>query len=88
MADPNEVRLAVMGIGDRIREIRLAKDMTQLQVGKKMGITGKRRAISWVSYLETQPGNVKAETLIKLSLALGVSADSLLGLRNGTLQPR
>jgi transcriptional regulator with XRE-family HTH domain len=61
--------------GDRLRRFRKAKGMTQTELGDLVGISQRL-----VTYYETQGGNPPADVLARLSEALDVSTDVLLGL--------
>ena len=64
-------------IGDRIRDLRKEKHMTQLELAKKLNV--KRETVTqW----ETETRNIKAEHIAKLSKVFDVSCDELiLGLK-------
>jgi transcriptional regulator with XRE-family HTH domain len=63
------------GFGDRLRRFRKAKGLTQTELGDLVGISQRL-----VTYYETQGGNPPADVLARLSEALDVSTDVLLGL--------
>ena len=60
-------------VGKRIREYRLGKNMTQLMLAEKKGLSEMS-----VHLYETGQHLPALEPLLKLSEALGVSPDSLL----------
>ena len=60
-------------IGDRIRQARMAINMSQQTLAEKLDITP-----SYVSNLELGKNNFTVDKLIKLTEILGVSADWLL----------
>lgn len=63
-------------IGERIMEVRKYKELTQLELSKKIGI--KRRLLS---EYETGRINISGEMVTRFAIALEVSADILLGLK-------
>lgn len=64
-------------IGARLKQARLARNLTQAQLAEKAGIS-----VSFLSYLENGHQAMNIQTLITLLDILNVSADWLLG--NGT----
>lgn len=60
-------------IGDRIRQARMAINMSQQTLAEKLDITP-----SYVSNMELGKNNFTVDKLIKLTEILGVSADWLL----------
>lgn len=65
-----------MEIGKALRKLRISRGLSQRELAVKAGMTAAS-----VSYIET--GAVKSprlETRLKLSIALGVSRDELLGV--------
>ena len=64
----------VMTMGDRLRELRLRKNMSQEEISKQIGIT--RSAYSHYEINNRQP---VYETLIKLSTFFDVSLDYIIG---------
>ena len=60
-------------LGDRIREIRLAKKMSQVELAKSLGVT-KQSVSNW----ENENIQPSVEMLSRLADALSVSADFLL----------
>jgi len=66
-----------MSIGDRIREIRESRNLTQKELAAKLGDS---RA-SLICNYENGTSRPDVDRIIKLCKALGVSADELLGLK-------
>lgn len=64
--------------GDRIRELRKLKGMTQTELGKLAGVTQRV-----ITYYENEGGSLSPELLARIAEALGASADQLLGRRGG-----
>jgi len=64
-------------ISERIKELRLEKELTQPQLGNLLGLS--RKAISHYENGATQP---TLETVINMCKIFEVSADYLLGLEN------
>lgn len=62
-------------MGKRVRFIRRCQDITQEQLAEKVGIS-----TSFVGHIERGTRAVSVDTLFKLCVALGVSADWLLGI--------
>lgn len=71
------------GFGARLAEFRRARGITQVQLAQAAGTT--QRAIS---YYENEAGYPPVEAIIRLAEALEVSADELLGIRNGNGRSR
>jgi transcriptional regulator with XRE-family HTH domain len=69
-------RTVIESIGGRIRQARLAKGLSQTELGKKVGLS-KRMVI----YYEAQGGNPSSALLVQLADALDVSMASLAGRR-------
>ena len=63
-----------MTLGDRIRELRMAKGLTQAQLGEMVDSDGNT-----VSRWERDKLGMRKEYVIKFAQALGTSADYLLG---------
>jgi transcriptional regulator with XRE-family HTH domain len=61
-------------IGDRIRAARLARGLTQLQLGKKTGLSQRM-----VAYYEGHGVSPAPDLLVKLARALETSIDKLVG---------
>jgi len=66
------------GFGVRLAQLRQERGLTQVQLARAAGAT--QRAIS---YYENEAGYPPADAIIRLADVLGVSADELLGARNG-----
>ena len=64
------------GFGERLRTLRKARSLTQVQLAKAANTT--QRAIS---YYENEPGYPPVPAVIALADALGVSTDELLGAK-------
>lgn len=62
-------------LGKRVRYIRHCQDITQEQLADKTGIS-----TSFVGHIERGTRVLSVETLYRLCLALGVSADWLMGI--------
>ena len=67
----------VMGLGARIRELRIANALTQAQLAEKIGVDP-----SAVSLWENDVNEPKASYLARLALVFSVSADYLLGIED------
>ena len=67
-----------MNISDRIKELRLAKKLTQAQLAKMVGLTYIQ-----IGRYEKQKSNPSADVLQKLANALNTSTDFLM---NGSSQ--
>lgn len=66
-----------MQFGVTLKELRLEKNMTQVELAKIANL-----APSCIAMIETNKREPGASTIIALSLALGISADYLLGLED------
>ena len=64
-------------LGKRIKECRLAKNLTQPQLANAIGVSN-----GIISIWENDINEPKASLLKKLAVVLEVSADYLLGLEN------
>lgn len=64
-------------IGERIKEVRQEKKISQKEVAEKLSCTREL-----MSYYENGLRTIKAITLIKFANVLNVSSDYLLGLSN------
>lgn len=64
-------------LSERIRELRIAKSMSQVELAKKLGVT-KQSVSNW----ENDNIQPSIEMLVKISKTLNVSADNLLSLDN------
>ncbi len=69
-------RIDESGFGERLIELRKARNLTQVELAEATGLT--QRAIS---YYENHHGFPPAPALIALAKALGVSTDELLGVK-------
>jgi len=63
-------------IGQRLARLRKAKGLTQVALAKKIGIIQ-----GLISDYELDKLRLHAEMLMRFALALGVSADEILGLK-------
>jgi transcriptional regulator with XRE-family HTH domain len=70
-------------IGERVTRIRKAQGLTQKQLAEKIGI--KR---SLVTDYETGRLRLNGEVIVRFALALGVSADLILGLSDSAALPQ
>jgi len=61
-------------MGERIRRLRLAKGLTQTELGRRTGLSKRM-----VAYYEIQGGMPSAALLVRLAEALGVSLAVLAG---------
>lgn len=61
------------GFGPRLRRLRIAKGLTQAELGARVGLSNRM-----VAYYEIQGGEPRPELVSKLSAALGVSITVLL----------
>lgn len=64
-----------MTIGDRIREFRKSRGLTQKELGERLGLSYQAIA-QWENNLRKP----KTETIIKIACALGIRYDDLVGL--------
>ena len=64
-------------MGDKLRSLRIEKNLTQKQVAERIGL-----AISAVSSYESGSRYPSYEALIKLAYMFHVSTDYLLGITN------
>lgn len=60
--------------GERLRRLRAARGLTQLELGRTVGLSQRM-----VAYYEVQGGTPGPELLARMAEALGVSADALVG---------
>ena len=67
--------------GERLRRFRLAKGLTQLALGQRLGISKRM-----VAYYEIQGGSPAPDLLVKLADALDVTTDTLSGRKPGGRQ--
>ena len=61
-------------IGEKIRKARLARGLTQAELGEKIGVSQRM-----VTYYEVRGVSPAPELLVKLARALGVSVEDLVG---------
>lgn len=61
--------------GQRIRELRIEKGLTQTQLAEQLGLTQKS-----VSKYELEQLDLSTELVVKISRFFDVSADYLLGM--------
>lgn len=66
------------GLAQRLIAARKARGMTQVQLAQVLGTTQRN-----ISHYETGAGYPPAPVIAELAQALRVSADELLGVRNG-----
>lgn len=64
-----------MEFGEKIKKARKKSGLTQSQLGNKLGVSA-----SMLAQYETGKRKPKIETLLKLSEAMGVPLDELIGL--------
>ena len=72
-----------MQIGDKLRELRIDKDLTQTSVANILKTTQ-----SYYSEYELGKRPIPIQHIITLCLFYGVSADYILGLPKGLSWPR
>lgn len=65
--------------GVRLRRLRLEKGLTQLQLGRRVGLSNRM-----VAYYEIEGGEPRPDLLAHLAEALGVSMDILAGRQKST----
>lgn len=65
-------------LGDRIRRYRLAKRLSQAELGSRTGLSQRS-----VAYYEAKGSSPPPEVLVKMADALDVSTDVLLGRKKG-----
>ncbi len=63
----------VKKLGENLKRIRIKKDITQVEIAKKLGVDR-----SFVSNLENAKTNPTLATITSLAQALGVSTNELL----------
>lgn len=73
------------GFGPRLRELRMARGLTQIDLGKKVGVSNRV-----INYYEDDNAQPPGPMLVELADALGVSVDQLLGRKplKQTMTPR
>jgi len=65
----------IFGLSEKIKDLRLQKGLTQVQIAKRLGIT-KNAVNAW----ETKTSSPSLTYVVRLSQILGVSTDYLLGV--------
>lgn len=63
-----------MNIGERIKELRKSKDLTQKQLGDKIGVTA-----ATITKYENNQLSINTDTLSKIAIAFGVTVSEILG---------
>lgn len=66
----------VEGFGERLTRIRKGRGMTQVDLGKKVGLSDRM-----IAYYEREDAQAPGPLLVQLAAALGVTTDELLGAR-------
>jgi transcriptional regulator with XRE-family HTH domain len=66
-------------LGARVRRYRLAKGLSQAELGARIGLSQRS-----VAYYELKGSSPPPEVLVKMADALDVSTDVLLGRRKGS----
>ena len=66
-----------MTLGNRIRNYRLERGMTQIELAKKAGLSQ-----GYLSDLEKNKFNPTTPIIMGIAVALGVSVDGLLGIND------
>ncbi|MGH9323114.1 MAG: helix-turn-helix domain-containing protein [Vicinamibacteria bacterium] len=83
MAKSKSVSFSKKNMGERIRALRLQKGLTQVELGKKMGMTQSN-----ISEIERGIRGLTVRQLLKLSSILSASTDTILlgssSIENGT----
>jgi transcriptional regulator with XRE-family HTH domain len=69
-------------LGDRIRRFRLAKGLTQTELGKMVGVTQRV-----ITYYEVRGVSPPPDLLVRIADALDVSLDELFGRRAQARRP-
>ena len=64
------------GMGERLKQLRLSKKMTQGDLAKKVGVS-----VSTIGMYERGQRSPDNEMLVKISRTFSVSVDTLLGVR-------
>lgn len=70
-------------IGQRIRQARLARGLSQTELGRKIGLS-KRMVV----YYESQGGTASSVLLVKIADALGVPLATLAGRKEASSRDR
>lgn len=73
MAKSKTVSFSKKNLGERIRALRLQKGLTQVELGKKMGMTQSN-----ISEIERGIRGLTVRQLLRLSSILSASTDSIL----------
>ena len=63
------------GFGERLKEIRLARALTQQELGEAVGVSNRV-----IAYYEQDGAQPPGALLVDLARALGVTTDELLGV--------
>jgi len=71
----------MQGIGDRLRDARVTRGLTQLQLCSATGI-----AVSTLSNTERGHTRPTLDVIVKIADALGVGVDDLLGRAAGPVE--
>lgn len=82
MASKRNVPSTGESTGDRIRRLRLGQGLTQIELGRRIGLSSRMMA-----YYEVQGGEPRPELLVKMAQVLGVSVDSLTGRQEPSRRP-
>ena len=69
-------------LGERIAQARQAAGLSQKQLAERLGVSQQM-----VGYLEVRPVAIRPELLTKLSAALGLPVEELLGAADQKRQP-
>ena len=69
--------------GERLREARRDKGLSQKELADKVGVTNSR-----IGHYENERGTPTAETLVELCKVLDVSSDWLLGIPDKTQESK
>lgn len=70
----------MVDLGQRLKDLRTGKRLTQLQVAERVGISK-----AMVSSYELSARQPSYDVLVKLATLFGVSTDYLLGIERGRL---
>ena len=66
-----------INVGEKIKELRMAKNITQGELAAKVGVT-----TSAVSSYEVSARQPSYDVLVKITALFGVTSDYLLGINN------
>ena len=69
--------MSSLDVAERIRNLRLERNLTQLQLARRIGVS-----TGTVSSYENSETNPPLDTLIKICKVFNVSADFLLGIND------